>query len=301
MRGAAQLRSVSALLAQAGRRTTRYSARVPAPVLATPRAVGPTLMARHAPTTTGLRFMSAKPEKENFGSIYVENSPQSYIERLNPVDYGHYHDRYQEMITAELKTFAPKNRKMIAVELGSSYGNTTLTYKCGYKWEAACKAWLNESEPLVNKFDVHVNAVDLSPEALEYGQKRGIFDETFQHDFSQPYSPEIAAKLQEADFVTSIMTTFYIPTERWMEGCYKFLADRTKPKLLVYNVMQAFDQRNLTPQLLFAGIPNWTAKSTFNKHRNFTKIEQDSHNGSKEAWTTTYLVTFHAQEPYKAH
>lgn len=63
MRGAAQLRSVSALLAQAGRRTTRYSARVPAPVLATPRAVGPTLMARHAPTTTGLRFMSAKPEK----------------------------------------------------------------------------------------------------------------------------------------------------------------------------------------------------------------------------------------------
>jgi hypothetical protein len=29
--------------------------------------------------------------KENFGSIYVENSPQSYIERLNPVDYGHYH------------------------------------------------------------------------------------------------------------------------------------------------------------------------------------------------------------------
>ena len=29
--------------------------------------------------------------QENFGSIYVENSPQSYIERLNPVDYGHYH------------------------------------------------------------------------------------------------------------------------------------------------------------------------------------------------------------------
>jgi hypothetical protein len=23
-----------------------------------------------------------------------------------------------------------------------------------------------------------------------------------------------------------------------MEGCYKFLADRSKPKLLVYNVMQ---------------------------------------------------------------
>ena len=34
---------------------------------------------------------AVRREKENFGSIYVENSPQSYIERLNPVDYGHYH------------------------------------------------------------------------------------------------------------------------------------------------------------------------------------------------------------------
>jgi len=217
------------------------------------------------------------------------------------VDYCHYHDRYQELITAELSKFAPKGRQMKAVELGSSYGNTTLTYKCGYKWDAACNAWLKESEPLHKAFDFHVTAVDLSTEALSYGKKRGIFDETFQHDFTNPFPPELAKRLEEADFVTSIMTTFYIPTERWMEGCYKFLADRSKPKLLVYNVMQAFDQRNLSPEILFAGIPNWTARSSFNKHRNFTEIEQRSHNGNKEAWTTTYLITFHACEPHKAH
>lgn len=169
------------------------------------------------------------------------------------------------------------------MELGSSYGNTTLAYKCGYKWDDACKAWLDMAKPLDKFVDVHVNAVDLSNEALAYGKERGIFDETMQHDFSQPYTPEIAAKLQEADFVTSIMTTFYIPTERWMEGCYKFLSDRSKPKLLVYNVMQSFDQRNLTPELLFAGISNWTAQSSFNKHRNFTEIEQASHHGTRRA------------------
>ena len=49
---------------------------------------------------------------------------------------------------------------------------------------------------------------------MAYGKERGIFQETFQHNFSDPYTPEIGAKLQEADFVTSIMTSFYIPTER---------------------------------------------------------------------------------------
>ena len=40
------------------------------------------------------------------------------------------------MVTTALKDFAPKDRPMIAVELGSSYGNTTLAYKCGYKVSA---------------------------------------------------------------------------------------------------------------------------------------------------------------------
>ena len=176
-----------------------------------------------------------------------------------------------------------------------------ITFENTHQWKAACEAWLDESKPLDNAFDVSVNAVDLSPEALGYGKRRGIFDETFQHDFAKPYPPAIMAKLEEADFVTSIMTTFYIPTERWMEGCFKFLADRSKPKMLVYNVMLAFDQRNLSPELLFAGIPNWTAKSSFNKHRNMTKIEQESNHGCTEAWTTTYIVTFHPCQPHNPH
>ena len=31
---------------------------------------------------------------------------------------------------------------------------------------------------------------------------------------------------------------WWVRKSRWMEGCYKFLADRSKPKMLVYNVMQ---------------------------------------------------------------
>ena len=48
------------------------------------------------------------------------------------------------MVNKELECFAPKDRQMVAVELGSSYGNTTLSYKCGHNWDAAVDFWLKE-------------------------------------------------------------------------------------------------------------------------------------------------------------
>jgi len=98
----------------------------------------------------------------------------------------------------------------------------------------------------------------------------------------------------------------------------------------VYNVMMAFDSRNLTPEVLFGHVKvmapthlappdprtcgvalrcgprrarreaggragaaqGWTAKSSFNKHRGFTELEQKGQHGCKEAWTMTYMVTF---------
>ncbi|KAJ1479653.1 hypothetical protein T484DRAFT_1813521 [Baffinella frigidus] len=233
---------------------------------------------------------AAKPPKENFSSIYVEETPQSYVKTLIPVDYGHYHDRYHELVQAELEEFAPKDRQMIAVELGASYGNTTLSYKCGHNWDAAVDFWLNEEKPMEKKWDFHVVAVDISPQALGFGQRRNIFDTSIVHDFTNPPTHELATTLEKADFLTAIMTTFYIPTDRWHEMLFKFIADRSKPKLLVYNVMMAFDKRNLTPEQLFGH--GWTSKRSFNKHRNFTALEQTGQHGCKEAWTMTYLVRF---------
>ena len=104
--------------------------------------------------------------QEDFGNIYVENSPQAYVQRLVPVDYGHYHDRYCEMINEELEKFAPKDREMSAVELGSSYGNTTLAYKFGLNWEKAVESWMHDDQPLKKKWDFNVVAVDISEQAL---------------------------------------------------------------------------------------------------------------------------------------
>jgi hypothetical protein len=197
------------------------------------------------------------------------------------------------MVNKELECFAPKDRQMVAVELGSSYGNTTLSYKCGHNWDAAVDFWLKEDTPMVKKWDFHVVAIDISEKALGFGKRRGIFDEVLVHDFADAPAPELAAALERADFLTSIMTTFYIPTDRLNEMLFKFLGNRSKPKvrtkprplprgssarracevagagargaaralsgrggaqLLVYNVMMAFDSRNLTPEVLFGHV-----------------------------------------------
>ena len=120
---------------------------------------------------------------------------------------------------------------MVAVELGSSYGNTTLSYKCGHNWDAAVDFWLKEDTPMVKKWDFHVVAIDISEKALGFGKRRGIFDEVLVHDFADAPAPELAAALERADFLTSIMTTFYIPTDRLNEMLFKFLGNRSKPKV----------------------------------------------------------------------
>ena len=135
------------------------------------------------------------------------------------------------MVNKELECFAPKDRQMVAVELGSSYGNTTLSYKCGHNWDAAVDFWLKEDTPMVKKWDFHVVAIDISEKALGFGKRRGIFDEVLVHDFADAPAPELAAALERADFLTSIMTTFYIPTDRLNEMLFKFLGNRSKPKV----------------------------------------------------------------------
>ncbi len=49
-----------------------------------------------------LIFPSRLPPQSNFGNIYEEDTPQSYVQTLVPIDYGHYHDRYTEMVCEEI-------------------------------------------------------------------------------------------------------------------------------------------------------------------------------------------------------
>lgn len=169
-------------------------------------------------------------------------------------------------------------------------------------------------------------ASDISGPALEYGLRRGIFNDICVHDF-KPFPPELSAAVADADMLFCLMVmplasgghdgrcrtaelhsllrthttpfrrpqaTNYLKTLQWQRICLQFLGDRTKPKMLVYNVVAAFDKRNLSPEVLFASIKNWRASTHFIKHRNFSDEERPAHHNCRESWTLTYVVRFEA-------
>jgi len=235
--------------------------------------------------------------KQHWGDIYTYPTPMPYFTTMTPYDYGHYHDRFLEMFSTLLeKQFPDRSKRLDVVEVGSSYGNTTLGYKCGYDWKTTGEVWENDNIPLKPIRDVNVTAVDMSRPALDYGLNRGIFDTVIVHDFNAYLPTHLVTSLDSADVLVLIMISSYIKTLPFQRLCLHFLGDRQKKKVIAYNDTCAFDSRNLSPEALFAGIKNWTTSTHFNKHRNFTESESAMRHGCKESWSYTYLVTFEALE-----
>lgn len=233
--------------------------------------------------------------KQHWGDIYISSTPVPYYDTMTPFDYGHYHDRFLEIVTSTMDAHHPeRDRQLSVVEVGSSYGNTTLAYKCNYNWEQTGQVWKDDSLPLQPVRDVRVTAVDMSGPALQYGLNRGVFDSILMHDFNRFPPTELVTSLDAADCLVMIMISSYIKTLPLQRLVYNFLGDRSKKKLFFFNDTCAFDTRNLSPEALFAGIKQWTAKSYFNKHRDFTEEERSSRHGCKESWTYTYVVVFDA-------
>lgn len=234
--------------------------------------------------------------KEDWGDIYVAPSPMPYFHVMTPTDYGRYHDQFLHIFEKELLQEFDIQKSLKVVEFGTSYGNTTLAYKCGMDWQTVGSVWNDDTVKLIVVRDIYVTAVDKSVEALNYGLKRGIFDEIVPFDFNTTPLPTVMTALNDADLLVMIMVSFYTRTNTYMKTFFNFLGDRKKKKVIAYNHTHAFEPRNITPECLFAGVKGWKSTSYFTKHRNFTEIESAAHFGAKESWCTTYIVTFEPLE-----
>jgi hypothetical protein len=192
-------------------------------------------------------------KKTEWGSIYTEPTPISYFDVMTPTDYGHYHDRFLNIITNTLVKYNPENKFLDVIEVGTSYGNTTLAYRSGFDWAATGEFWKNEDSVFTPIREMKVTAIDMSVPALNYGLKRRVFDHTIPHDFNAPLTPELITSLESGDLLVLIMISSYIKTLPLQRLCFTFLSDRSKQKIIAYNDTCAFDSRNLSPEALFAG------------------------------------------------
>lgn len=232
--------------------------------------------------------------KTDWTSTYTSTEPNLYIKALEPLDYGHFQGRLLNIITPVLDNFCEPGEKYKATEFGALYGNSTLAYKFGLNWDESVKVWLDDDHPIHARHDITVVASDISKPALEYGKQRGIYDEICVHDFNEPKMPDMLLRsVYEGHMLFILMSTNYLTTEAFQRMLVNFLGDRSSDKLLVYNVVCAFDTRNLSPEALFGPtIKDYDVESHFVKHRNFSMEESKARNNCKESWSLLYVVKF---------
>merc|ERR1719295_429267 len=105
---------------------------------------------------------------------------------------------------------AAQHKQIKLVDIGASFGNSTLALIENYDWKQVGALWRNETALIRNKAAFHVTATDLSRNALDYGKRRGYFDKTFVQNVDDEWDAQLAQNIVEADVLCIHMIFCYI-------------------------------------------------------------------------------------------
>ena len=234
--------------------------------------------------------------KSSWEHIYGNPGPEKYYTELKEVDYGHYQDVLLDTLkTNGLDSLGYKPGKSVnVVDIGCSYGNTSLMFTCGFTWAETVNAWKGERPLPDSRKRFHVCGIDLSENALQYGLNAGIYDSVLCTDLNDPAS-ELTCKameiLRDADVLLMSMSSCYFDLGTLRNLFTGFLSQDPSGKLIIYDVLDTFETRDLSPDILLPEVKPSKVIRQIAKHRNLTAEEQLKLN-LKEARTTMYILGF---------
>ncbi len=103
------------------------------------------------------------------------------------------------------------------VDLAACFGNTTMATLYGMDYEAIRQNWRDEKSCLTidgeRRFPARSTGIDISPSAMAYGEKVGLFHETVVVDLNVPTAEQkhaVDTALGEADIVISTAALVYL-------------------------------------------------------------------------------------------
>eukprot|EP01084_Bolivina_argentea_P070276 127773_1 len=233
--------------------------------------------------------------KSSMEHTYYEETPLHYIQRLVPLDYGQYHDVFVNFANPLVNELLNKKEKLKIVDLGCSYGNSSLALIDNLSWNETISFWMNQNKKQIkNKSKYDVIGVDASENALLYGVENGIYDEIFVQDFNKDFDDKLQKHIVDADILICLMATNYMFSDVWARSDIVnslFLKERNKAnKLLLYNQVCLFQKEDISPDILLNKQNNWNSNKIFTKHRLLTPEESSANKSNKESWTYVYGV-----------
>lgn len=230
-------------------------------------------------------------KKQHFDDIYVAETPVPFKERILD-DLNYVSDDFNRQVFDSL--ILPWAQKKAAsgalnfVDLAGCFGNTTMACLNGMSYDEIRSNWKDaESAQTVQKprrFDAKVTGIDISPNALAYGQNAGIYDEIVEADLNKPSAnkkAQLDQTISQADIIISTAALVYLETAA-IERVLDSFAKGDGEGYVLANFLNPFAvdgansaKRALLERFEFVG-------SMASRHRMMSQLERDNYPG--EEW-----------------
>lgn len=230
-------------------------------------------------------------KKQHFDDIYMESTPVPFKERIiDALEYISDDNNRQTFDRLILPWCQQQQGKIIPyVDLCCCFGNTTLAIAHNMTVAEIRENWQDTQTaqtPLKpRRLNLQTTGIDISQNALNYGQKAGIFDQTIQGDLNQTSDEKKAQVLKtmnEADILVSTASLVYLEESAIAQLISSFSQAPREGYCLV-NFLNPFglEKADATKRILLQHLD--FVGSTATRHRRLSPLEQENYPG--EEWS----------------
>lgn len=239
------------------------------------------------------KIVKTDEKKQHFDDIYLAENPVAYKEKiLDALEYisdNYNRQIFDRLILPEVEKIASPTHPLQFVDLAGCFGNTTLATLYGMTYEDIQTNWQDESScysiKTPRRLTAQTTGIDQSKNALAYGKKAGIYDNTIQVDINHPSADakkDVEDALTKAHVVISTAALVYFEPEAIQHLLDVFVQGKQQGYMLV-NFLNPFaleksdeTKRILLSKLQFVG-------STASRHRKLSAMERENYPG--EEWS----------------
>mmetsp|Transcript_48060 Transcript_48060/g.54457 ORF Transcript_48060/g.54457 Transcript_48060/m.54457 type:complete len:292 (+) Transcript_48060:271-1146(+) len=259
-------------------------------------------------------------KKQHFDDIYICDTPVPYkIRILDDLSYVSDDFNREMFDTHIVPIFENKladnefdnngmKKKVQYVDLCACFGNTTMAALHQMSYDDIRENWSDETRcQIIDKprrtfnhhydnfthvlVNVEVTAIDISPQAMAYGKKVGLYDTTIVCDLNNRTSPEFTqtkTAMGKADIVISTAALVYLELDT-IEVLIEAFANGTgsdNGRMLV-NFLNPFalKKADATKRILLSKLEFVASRAT--RHRRMSPLEQENYPG--EEWSLLEL------------
>ena len=239
-------------------------------------------------------------KKQHFDDIYICDTPVPYkIRILDALSYVS-DDFNKQMFEAHIAPVFEASAKSTVnyVDLCSCFGNTTMATLHGMGYEEIRDNWSDETRCMTidkprrsfNDQSTSVTAIDISSQAMKYGQTVGLYDTTIVCDLNNRNTDEFKLTkdaMSNADIIISTASLVYLELDTIEELIESFVTGGSDNGMMLVNFLNPFalEKADATKRILLNKLDFVASRAT--RHRRMTQLEQDNYPG--EEWSLLEL------------